>query len=68
MTKKRTVKNRIAVSLLVGVITGLAILALMAGVLLFIWLMVNVSPFIWMPLLAGLAVAFIYFVDSDEYV
>lgn len=66
--KKRTIRSRLAVALLVGVITGLMALAAMGLFLGLMWLMGNVSIYVWLPLLAGLAVAFIYFVDSDEYV
>lgn len=66
--KKRTIRSRLAVALLVGVITGLMAFAVMGMFLGLMWLMGNVSIYVWLPLLAGLAVAFIYFVDSDEYV
>ena len=66
--KKRKIRSRLAVALLVGVITGLMAFAVMGMFLGLMWLMGNVSIYVWLPLLAGLAVAFIYFVDSDEYV
>lgn len=66
--KKRTIRSRLAAALLVGVITGLMAFAVMGMFLGLMWLMGNVSIYVWLPLLAGLAVAFIYFVDSDEYV
>lgn len=66
--KKRTIRSRLAVALLVGVITGLMAFAVMGMLLGLMWLMGNVSIYVWLPLLAGLAMAFIYFVDSDEYV
>ena len=66
--KKRKIRSRLAVALLVGVITGLMAFAVMGMFLGLMWLMGNVSIYVWLPLLAGMAVAFIYFVDSDEYV
>lgn len=66
--KKRKIRSRLAAALLVGVITGLMAFAVMGMFLGLMWLMGNVSIYVWLPLLAGLAVAFIYFVDSDEYV
>lgn len=66
--KKRTIRSRLAAALLVGVIVGLMAFAVMGMLLGLMWLMGNVSIYVWLPLLAGLAVAFIYFVDSDEYV
>lgn len=66
--KKRTIRNRLTVALVIGVVTGIAVLASMGLGVFVLWLMTNTSVFLWIPVVAGLAMAFIYFVDSDEYV